>query len=62
MKKIIVLLVFLLLNVFSSLVLAACPESDYDCQISEIQKEIDALQPAHEHNKQELAVVEFYEI
>jgi peptidoglycan hydrolase CwlO-like protein len=32
-----------------------CPATDYDCQISEIQKEIDALSPAHEQNKQELA-------
>lgn len=32
-----------------------CPSTDYDCQISEIQKEIDALTPAHEKNKQELA-------
>ena len=32
-----------------------CPSTGYDCQISEIQKEIDALTPAHEKNKQELA-------
>ena len=32
-----------------------CPSSDYDCQIAEIQREIDALSPAHENNKQELA-------
>lgn len=32
-----------------------CPETDYDCQIAEIQREIDALTPAHENNKQELA-------
>lgn len=32
-----------------------CPATDYDCQISEIQKEIDALSPAHEYNKKELA-------
>lgn len=29
--------------------------SDLDCQISQIQREIDALSPAHEKNKQELA-------
>lgn len=32
-----------------------CPATDYDCQIAAIQKEIDALSPAHENNKQELA-------
>ena len=32
-----------------------CPSTDYDCQIAEIQKDIDALIPAHEKNKQELA-------
>src|SRR3989344_1141593 len=32
-----------------------CPSSDYDCQISEIQREIDALSSAHETNKQELS-------
>lgn len=32
-----------------------CPSTDYDCQISEIQKEIDALSPAHEYNKKELS-------
>ena len=31
-----------------------CPEKDYNCQITEIQREIDALSPAHEKNKQEL--------
>lgn len=29
--------------------------TDLDCQISQIQREIDALSPAHEKNKQELA-------
>ena len=33
----------------------SCPATDYDCQISQIQKEIDALTPAHEKNKEELA-------
>lgn len=32
-----------------------CPDTDYDCQIAEIQKEIDALTPAHNKNKEELA-------
>jgi len=32
-----------------------CPNTDYDCQINQIQKEIDALTPAHEKNKQELS-------
>jgi hypothetical protein len=45
---------FLLLRSFT-LVWAECPASDYDCQIAEIQKEIDALSPAHETNKQELS-------
>ena len=31
-----------------------CPATDYDCQIREIQKEIDALSPANENNKKEL--------
>ncbi len=46
-----------LLFIFSSVLIvrAACPESDYDCQIGEIQKIIDALKPAHERNKAELA-------
>jgi len=33
---------------------SSCPDTDYDCQISEIQREIDALKPAHEYNKVEL--------
>jgi len=32
-----------------------CGSGDYDCQISEIQREIDALTPAHENNKSELS-------
>lgn len=31
-----------------------CPAGDYDCRISEIQGEIDALKPAHEKNEREL--------
>jgi hypothetical protein len=34
---------------------SSCPASDYDCQIGEIQGEIDALTPAHESNKKELS-------
>ncbi len=37
-------------NVFAS----HCASHDYDCQIGEIQREIDALAPAHENNKKEL--------
>ena len=32
-----------------------CPTSDYDCQIKELQTEIDALSGAHENNKKELS-------
>ncbi|MEK7521346.1 MAG: SpoIID/LytB domain-containing protein [Patescibacteria group bacterium] len=32
-----------------------CPTSDLDCQIQELQREIDAFKPAHEKNKVELA-------
>lgn len=32
----------------------SCATSDYDCQINAIQREIDALSPAHENNKKEL--------
>lgn len=39
------------LDIFAS----NCPASDYQCQIDEIQREIDALSPAHEKNKQDLA-------
>jgi SpoIID/LytB domain protein len=55
MKKFLLGLVFFLLLISSLPVLAECPSGDYDCQIAEIQKEIDALKPAHEANKQELA-------
>jgi peptidoglycan hydrolase CwlO-like protein len=34
-----------------------CSSVDYDCQISEIQREMDALAPAHENNKNELTSV-----
>ena len=35
-----------------------CPLSDYDCQIAQIQRDIDALSPAHEKNKEELAALQ----
>lgn len=34
-----------------------CPATDYDCQISQIQKEIDALAPAQEKNKKDLSAL-----
>lgn len=34
-----------------------CPASDYDCQIAQIQKEINALSPAQEKNKADLAAL-----
>jgi len=49
------LLLFSLLFIFHPQTLATnCPATGYDCQIAEIQKEIDALTPAHEKNKEEL--------
>ena len=33
----------------------SCSAADYDCQIGEIQREMDALTPAHESNKKELS-------
>jgi len=49
-------LVVYLLYSFTFVVHAqTCPTSDYDCQISQIQKEIDSLTPAQEKNKQELS-------
>jgi len=53
------LIVILFISVYyllSTTIFAAnCPASDYDCQLAEIQREIDALKPAHETNKKELA-------
>lgn len=34
-----------------------CPASDYDCQISQIQREINAISPAQEKNKADLAAL-----
>jgi peptidoglycan hydrolase-like amidase len=56
-----ILFAFALFIILNSLFIAPmaratnCPASDYDCQISEIQREIDALSGAHENNKKELA-------
>jgi len=55
MKRLLFVLAILLILLSISPVLAECPPDDYDCQIAEIQKEINALKPAHEYNKQELA-------
>lgn len=41
-----------------TLVRAECPPTDYDCQIAEIQREIDALTPAHKTNKEEYAALQ----
>jgi len=57
--KVIAIFLGLILSVFffpKFLVKAShCPPTDYDCQFQEIQKEIDALTPAQEYNKKELA-------
>ena len=62
-RKVFVQIVFLVLITISffifennsNVTLATnCPTTDYDCQINEIQKEIDTLTPAHEKNKEEL--------
>jgi len=54
--------IFLLLTVFCSLfagsAYAECPATDYDCQIRELQKEVDARKEAHEKNKTDLASYE----
>lgn len=51
--SLIAVLIFVFYN--SPVFAQQCPTTDYDCQISQIQKEIDALKPAQEKNKQELA-------
>ena len=44
------------LGFFNRIVYAQqCSDTDYDCQIENIQKEIDSLTPAHEKNKGELS-------
>lgn len=53
-----VLLTFALLLFSLSEVWAShCPTSDYDCQIQEIQKEVDTLRPAQEKNEKELSAL-----
>lgn len=47
--------VFLLSQSFTLSEASNCPSTDYDCQIAEIQKEIDSLTPANENNKEELS-------
>ncbi|MFH1971562.1 MAG: hypothetical protein ABIJ05_04230, partial [Patescibacteria group bacterium] len=64
MKKYFADLLFIILLFFSLFVFLksvgfisaqTCASSDYDCQISEIQREIDARLPAQEKNKEDLA-------
>lgn len=59
-KKLVFVLILLSLSLFTqsrlplSVFASHCATTDYDCQISEIQREMDALSPAHENNKKEL--------
>jgi len=46
---------FFFLKSFGFVSAQTCPPTDYDCQIREIQREIDARLPAHEKNKEDLA-------
>lgn len=58
MRKFLPIVIFGLIFLFFSyrFVFATnCSETDYNCQIAEIQREIDALAPAHENNKKEYA-------
>lgn len=51
-----IILIVLGFSLSSGLATAShCAAGDYDCQLAEIQREIDALTPAHENNKKELA-------
>jgi septal ring factor EnvC (AmiA/AmiB activator) len=34
-----------------------CPSTDYDCQIAQIQRDIDAISPAQQKNKADLAAL-----
>lgn len=45
---------FLLRNPEFLTLASHCPSTDYDCQIAEIQSEIDSISKAHEENKKEL--------
>ena len=60
MSKIKIILALLILS-FSFLVVSVnaqeCPATDYDCQITALQREYDALAPAQEKNKQDLAAL-----
>lgn len=47
-----------LCSLFSPTVTAECPSTDYDCQIKELQAEVDARKEAHEKNKIDLATYE----
>lgn len=49
-----VLLVFFGIK-FAVVLAQECPSTDYDCQIKQIQNEIDSLSPAQEKNKKDLA-------
>jgi peptidoglycan hydrolase CwlO-like protein len=49
------IMLFLSARFFTIAEASHCAGTDYDCQIAEIQQEIDALTPAHENNKTELA-------
>jgi len=55
LKSKIFLAVLLLFTVycllFTNSAFAECPTTDYDCQINELQKEVDARKEAHEKNK-----------
>jgi len=55
--KLLIIISFLLLAFSFPVFAQSCPDTDYDCQIGQIQKEIDALTPAHENNKNELSSV-----
>lgn len=59
MKKLLLVILFIVgvvsVTRFAQVQASNCPATDYDCQIAEIQKEIDALTPAHENNKKELS-------
>jgi peptidoglycan hydrolase CwlO-like protein len=49
--------IYLLPVTFRLVYASHCSTTDYDCQISEIQREMDALTPAHQNNKNELSSV-----
>lgn len=59
LKIIFVLFVFIAATYFSFNPVYAqeCPATDYDCQINALKKEYDALAPAQEKNKQDLAAL-----